>query len=155
MLLMQGYYGHGCQWQPGVSVLPRHFIQTVCTAVTTPRIKPWREEIENLNKTTMTCGLGDTKSALLGEGTSITSVHSIPLEKKKKSWPLFSKQCCSQKLIYLKSVCSTCCWFLWLWLFGHPAAIRVIQWPKILFTSQLGLLAVSFERIAEVLILPF
>jgi len=104
-LLMQGYYGHGCQRQPGVSVLPRHFVQTVCTEVTTPRIKPWRKEIANLNETRMTCGLGDTKSAVSGEGTSITSVCSIPLENKKKVWPLFSKQCCDQKLIYLKSVC--------------------------------------------------
>lgn len=150
MLLMQVYYGHGCQRQPGVSVLPRHFVQTACTEVTTPRIKPWRKEIANLNETTMTCGLGDTKSAVSGEGTFITSVCSVPLEKKKKAWPLFSKQCCGQELIYLKSVCSARCWVLWLWLFSYPAVIRIIQWPKILFTSQLGLLAVSFEPIAEV-----
>lgn len=78
---MQGYYGHGCQWQPRVSVLPRHFVQTVCI-----EIKPWRKEIADLNETTVTCGLGNTKSAASGRGTSITSVCSFPLEKKKRAW---------------------------------------------------------------------
>lgn len=84
VLLMQGYYGHGCQRQPRVSALPRHFVQTVCIEITTPRIKPWRKEVADLNETTVTCGLGTTKSAT--GGTSITSVGSSPLENKKKAW---------------------------------------------------------------------
>lgn len=134
-LLAQGYYGHGCQWQLRVSLLPRHFMQNVCTEGRRPRIKPWRKEIANLNETSMTCGLGDTKSAVWGEVTAITSVCSVPLEKKNKAWPLSCKQCSGQERIYLKSVCSTHCWVLWLWLFSNPRAIRIIQWPKILFTS--------------------